>query len=178
MPEITKQTFDEEFERLYDKYFCFLVKYLSGIVHDFGMAEDIAHDVFIKMYKNKKIPAITDPGCKSYMIRSVKNMAIDYLRKQKRDELKVKSLIPEWDQEIDSSCDIENIVIHGCILSTVSDVLSGFPERKRKIFRESVIENRCHREVFLNGGISRYKVKRIEAEVYSELKDKLKEYLK
>ena len=53
MPDIEKQIFDREFEKLYEKYYCFLVKYLSGIVHDFDMAEDIAHDVFIRMYKKR-----------------------------------------------------------------------------------------------------------------------------
>lgn len=178
MPDIDKQTFDREFEKLYEKYYCFLVKYLSGIVHDFDMAEDIAHDVFIRMYKNKKIPMLEEPRCKNYMIRSVKNMAIDYLRKQKRDELNIRKNIPVWDGEINQSFDVERIVIEGCILSTVSDVLSGFPERKSRIFREIIIESRCHREVSLNGGLSRYKVKKIEAEICRELKNKLKEYLK
>lgn len=178
MPDIEKQTFDKEFERLYEKYFCYVVKYLSGIVYDFDIAEDIAHDVFVRMYKNKKIPMLDDPGCKSYMIRSVKNMAIDYLRKQKRDELKVQKIIPEWDGIIDQSFDVERIVIEECILSTVSDVLSDFPEKKRRIFRESIIENRCHREVSLNGSLSRYKVKKIEAEIFQRLREKLKEYLK
>jgi len=178
MPDIKKQTFDREFEKLYEKYYCYLVKYLSGIVHDFDMAEDIAHDVFVRMYKNKKIPMPDDPRCKSYMIRSVKNMAIDYLRKQKRDELNVKKIIPVWDGEIDHSFNVESIVLDGCILSTVSDVLGDFPERKSRIFRESVIENRCHREVSLNGGLSRYKVKKIEAEIYQRLREKLKEYMK
>jgi DNA-directed RNA polymerase specialized sigma24 family protein len=43
------------------------------------------------------------------MIRSVKNMAIDYLRKQKRDDLKIKRFIPEWNEEIDQSFDVEKL---------------------------------------------------------------------
>jgi RNA polymerase sigma-70 factor (ECF subfamily) len=178
MPDIDKQTFDRDFEKLYGKYYSFLVKYLSGIVHDFDMAEDIAHDVFIRMYKNKQIPMPDDSRCKSYMIRSVKNMAIDYLRKQKRDELNARKNIPVWDGEINHSFDVEKIVIEGCILSTVSDVLSGFSERKSRIFRESVLEDRSYSEVCSGGGLSRYKVKKIETEIYRELKKKLKEYLK
>lgn len=178
MPEIDKQTFDREFEKLYNTYYGFLVKYLSGIVHDFDLAEDIAHDVFVRMYKNKKLPMLDESRCKSYMIRSVKNMAIDYLRKQKRDEMNIRKNIPIWDGEINQLFDVERIVVEGCVLSTVSDVLSSFPERKSRIFRENIIENKSHAEVSLNEGLSRYKIKKIETEIYQELKNKLKEYLK
>jgi RNA polymerase sigma factor (sigma-70 family) len=112
------------------------------------------------------------------MIRSVKNMAIDYLRKQKRDEMNIRKNIPIWDGEINQLFDVERIVVEGCVLSTVSDVLSSFPERKSRIFRENIIENKSHAEVSLNEGLSRYKIKKIETEIYQELKNKLKEYLK
>lgn len=178
MPDEEKQIFDREFKRLYEKYFSFLVKYLSVIVHDFSIAEDIAHDVFLRMYKNRKIPPYDDSRCKSYMARSVKNMAIDYLRKQSKDELKVKKIIPEWNGKIDHLFDVENIVIEGCIISTVNDVLSDFPERNRKIFYESVIENRCLSDISSKAKLSRYRIKKIETEISYKLREKLKEYLK
>ncbi|HOP63891.1 MAG TPA: sigma-70 family RNA polymerase sigma factor [Spirochaetota bacterium] len=172
-----KQKFDREFEKLYEEYFSYLVKYLLTIVHDFSSAEDIAHDVFLRIYKNRKIPPSDLARCKSYMIKSAKNMAIDYLRKQKRDERKMRRVIPEWDEKTDLSDNIENIVIEGCIISTVNEVLSDFPERNRKIFIEGVIENRCLNNLSAKGGLSRYKVRRIQTEIVYRLKEKLKDYL-
>lgn len=177
MQDYEKQIFDREFKILYEKYYSFLVRYLSAIVHDFSSAEDIAHDVFFRIYKNRKIPPNDDSRCKSYMIRSVKNMAIDYLRKQRKDELKIKKIIPEWNGKIDQSFDAENMLIGGCIISTVNDVLSDFPERNRKIFYESVIENKSMNEISSKGRLSRYKIKKIEEEIGYRLREKLKEYL-
>lgn len=171
-----KQTFDREFIRLYDEYFSFIVKYLLAIVDDFNSAEDIAHDVFFRMYKNRKIPPADTAMCKSYMKKSAKNMAIDYLRKQKRDELKIKKIIPEWNEK-NSQSDLENIIIEGFIVSTVNDVLLDFPERNRKIFFESVIESKSLNDISSRGDLSRYRVKRIEKEIVYRLREKLKDYL-
>lgn len=172
-----KMNFDRDFENLYKDYFLYLVNYLSAMVHDFTIAEDITHDVFLRIYKNRKVPPSDRQKCRSYMMRSAKNMAIDHLRRQKRDELKIQKLIPEWDGSIDQSFDVENIHIEGSIISTVHDVLSDFPERNRTIFFESVIENKKLNDISSRGKLSRYKVKKIEKEIFCRLKQKLKEYL-
>lgn len=177
MAENGINSFEKDFISLYEEYFAYLVKYLISIVHDFDTAEDIAHDVFLRIYKNRIVTPSDRTGCRIYMTRSAKNMAIDYLRKQARDELKVKKCIPEWNGVIDQSFDVENIIIEGCIISTMSDVLSEFPERNREIFFERVLEEKSIRTVSSKSNLSRHKIKRIEKEILLRLKEKLRGYL-
>ncbi len=177
MPDDDKQTFDRNFEILYEEYFSYLVNYLSTIIPDFNKAEDIVHDVFIKMYKNRRLPQGDFLKCKNYMIKAARNMAIDHIRKERREEQKFLKSILEWSDD-DSLSDVGNIVIEGCIVSTVNDVLSDFPERNRKIFYESMVENRCVKDLSVRDDLSRYRIKRIESEISYVLRERLKVYLK
>ncbi len=177
MAENDRNSFEKDFISLYEEYFAYLVKYLIPIIHDFGIAEDIAHDVFLRIYKNRIVTPSDRTCCRVYMTKAAKNMAIDYLRKQAREELKIRKIIPEWDGVIDQSFDVENTIIEGCIISTINDVLCDFPERNREIFFERVLEEKSIRNVSSKSNLSRHKINKIEKEILCRLKEKLREYI-
>ncbi len=45
--------FDVVFEEIYNKNYTYLVKYLYLLVYDLNIAEDLAHDIFLRIYKSK-----------------------------------------------------------------------------------------------------------------------------
>lgn len=170
-------SFDLFFEDIYSKYYPFLVRYLYRLVHDIGLAEDFAHDIFLRIYKSRSI-SVAGISPKCYLRMSARNIAVDHFRQSAREEAKNKKIIPEL-KEFDESfyLNIENIVIEGEVLSTVNDVLEEFSERSRKIFVARIIENKTRRQVSEAEKISSYNIKKIEDTILCKLREKLKHYL-
>lgn len=173
----TVDPFDLFFEEIYSEHYLFLVRYLYRLVQDLDLAEDFAHDIFLRIYKSRNT-AVTGISLKCYLRVSAKNIAVDHFRQSTREEAKNKKIIPEL-KDFDEAfyLNIENIVIEGEVLSTVNDVLEEFSERSRKIFVARIIENKTRRQVSEDEQISSYNIKKIEDTILCKLREKLKQYL-
>lgn len=73
-------------KEIYEAYFAYLYSVILGIVKSRENAEDIASDFFIKLW------TLADSykpgnGHKGYLATIARNMAIDFIRKQKREVL-------------------------------------------------------------------------------------------
>ena len=85
------------FEAMYRYYYEQLCQFAFRFVNNHAAAEDLVHNVFYNIWKNRtdwdpKGPLV------SYMFRSVKNQALKYLahrKVQNRDELKDLSILPD-----------------------------------------------------------------------------------
>ncbi len=169
--------FDALFVEIYNDNYNFLVKYLLMIVYDISIAEDLAHDIFLRIYKSKSI-SITGIQLTNYLKKAARNIAVDHLRRLAREERKQKKIIPELkDMNEAFYSSLENCVIEGEVISTVKDVLEEFSEKNRKIFISRILEHKTRRQVSQEEKISPYSVKRIESEILLVLRDKLKQYL-
>lgn len=169
-------SFDKLFEKIYREHFSFLVKYLNLIVRDFNIAQDLAHDIFLRIFKTKN-PVVNGDNIRNYLKKAAKNMAIDHLRKKAREESKTKRLIPdqgEYGEAFYQS--LESSVIEGEVIFTVQDVLEKFSESSRKIFIARMVENKTRKQVSEEDGISSFIIKRIEKEILFKLRERLKEY--
>lgn len=173
----TYDPFDLIFEEIYSSNYKYLVKYLSLLVFDVSIAEDLAHDIFLRIYKSKNTE-ITGVKLHHYLRKAAKNIAIDHLRKAARDDAKNKKIIPEI-KELDESfySNLENFIIEGEVLSTVHDVLDDFSEKNRKIFISRIMEKKTRKEVSREENVSPHTVKKIENEILLILRDKLSQYL-
>ena len=171
-----QKDYDHYFSGLYEKHFNRVVKYLLSIVHDFFVAEDIAHDVFFRFYQKRVQIDGDQRRVASYVLKSAKNRALDYLRTERRRHDKYCCNIPEISgiDEILPS-EIENCYICGEIVSTVEDVLHDFPERTRKIFIE-MVEGKKLIDVSDDLSISRYMTKKDYEKVCRAMRERLKIY--
>ncbi len=169
--------FDLLFEEIYNNNYTYLVKYLRMLVFDFNIAEDLAHDIFLRIYKSRNIE-ITGDKLRNYLRKAAKNIVIDYLRKKAREEAKNNRIIPEL-MELNESFyhSLENSIIEGEVLSTVNDVLEGFSEKNRKIFLSRILQQKTRNEISKEEKISPHSVKMIENEILYVLRQKLKYFL-
>lgn len=169
--------FDVVFEEIYNKNYTYLVKYLCLLVYDFNVAEDLAHDIFLRIYKSKN-SEITGMKLRNYLRKAAKNIVIDYLRKKAREEAKNNKIIPEL-MELNELfyMNLENSIIEGEVLSTVNEVLENFSERNRKIFISRIMEQKTRNEISKEEKISPHSVKMIENEILYTLRQKLKQFL-
>ncbi len=171
--------FDAYFSELYVRNFDRIVKFLITIVHDFPLAEDLTHDVFMKFYR-RRIFIPGDPGkTRNYMLKSAKNIAIDYLRREKRHDDKCRRIIEDIDTLDDAFySEIENAVIEGEIISKVEDTLLEFPERKRKAFLQIINSgNGDHADTRDGDKMSRYRKQKLYIEIITTLQNRLREYM-
>jgi len=139
--------FDSFFEEIYSENYSFLVKYLYKLVRDLNLAEDFSHDIFLRIYKSRNT-ILTGSSLRNYLKRCARNKSIDHFRHKAREEAKNKKIIPEI-KEFDESfyLSVENFFIEGDVLYTVNDVLEKFSERKRKIFKSRIIEQKTRKQV-------------------------------
>jgi len=71
----------EAFEELFRKQFTELHRYAYFYTGNFQIAEDLVHDVFYNFWESRKTIKI-HTSLKAYLIRSVHNSCIQYLRHQ------------------------------------------------------------------------------------------------
>lgn len=109
----------------------FLVNVATAITGFRCRSEDVVQDVFIKVTENAPAEAVRQPL--AYLVRMVRNLAIDHYRRRafechhytdEEDGFDVPSL----------SGGPEANVIHRDLLQRISDVLASLPERTRTAF--------------------------------------------
>jgi len=168
--------FDVIFEDIYNKNCTYLVKYLFLIVNDLDIAEDLAQEIFLRIYKLKNYE-IFGEKFRNYLKKSARNIAIDHLRRISREEARNKRIIPEL-KNLDEILylNLESSVVEGEVLSTVHDVLENFSEKNRKIFISRIMEHKTRKQVSEEEKMSSHAVKKIENEILFRLREKLKQY--
>lgn len=137
-----------EFETFYTSNHKLLLKRALLIVGDITVAEDIIHDVFLKlMVKPDSLSKVENK--KAYLLRSVSNQAISYWKANQKlftfDESSESSEIGEshsmW---LTSSEDEEDLEI---IKNKIKYFLNKLPPRQQLIFKLSRYEGLDHDEI-------------------------------
>lgn len=173
---MTNSDYDRYFSDLYEKNFNRVVKYLLRVVHDFSLAEDLAHDLFFKFYQKRIRPEGDPQRVSNYIIKSAKNRALDYLRSEKRREERLSRQIAEISTIDDRFlAEIEDSYICGEIISTVEDVLHDFPDRTRRIFME-MVQGKKLIDVSDEQSMTRYMTKKDYERVCRRMRERLRIY--
>ena len=166
--------FDENFTINYRKYAAAVVRFLKGIVYDRHISEELCQDVFLKVYERKIILDPESPRTLNYFFTVAKNAAIDYLRRRRSEEEKLRSVqIEEAVMDRQFYEDIENCCLRGEVLSTLSDVIRTVPEKQRRLFVEKSLHGRPAASVARDSGISAYHVRKIEETVHRTIRFRL-----
>lgn len=120
----------EAYQRLYNEFYSSLVVYAFSFVTSDEAAEDIVQELFISIWE-KNICFQSYQSFKTYLYRSVKNMALNFLKRQDVEERYV-----EYMKENSSDVDISEPELH--------------QEEKYRLFFLAIDElpPRC-REIFL-----------------------------
>ncbi len=171
---MAENDYDHYFSSVYENNFNRVVKYLMNVVHDFSLAEDLTHDLFIKFYR-KRIHFDGNPQkIRNFILKSAKNRALDYLRNERRRHEMYSRHISEI-AVIDDNflAEIEDFYICGEIVSTVEDVLLDFPDRTRRIFMDMVHGKKLI-DVCDEQSLTRYMAKRDYEKVCRVMREKLK----
>ena len=160
------------FRTLFLQFFSPLFVFAHRYVDRWETCEDIVQETFFKIWKNRKNIEI-NTSSRNFLITSVKNTCIDFLRKQETEQ--------NWQQK-----EIENNTswyTSGDIYSTIeleqmlSAALAKLPDNIRIVFEKNRFEGMTYTEIAAEHNIS---VKTVEAYMTKALKHlrvELKDYL-
>ena len=160
------------FRTLFFQFISPLCVFAHRYIDRWETCEDIVQETFFKIWKNRKNIEI-NTSSRNFLITSVKNTCIDFLRKQETEQ--------NWQQK-----EIENNTswyTSGDIYSTIeleqmlSAALAKLPDNIRIVFEKNRFEGMTYAEIAVEHNIS---VKTVEAYMTKALKHlrvELKDYL-
>lgn len=160
------------FRTLFFQFFSPLCVFAHRYVDRWETCEDIVQETFFKIWKNRKNIEI-NTSSRNFLITSVKNSCIDFLRKQETEQ--------NWQLK-----EIENNTLQytsGDIYSTIeleqmlSAALAKLPDNIRIVFEKNRFDGMTYTEIAAEHNIS---VKTVEAYMTKALKHlrvELKDYL-
>ncbi len=129
-----------------------LVRLANSIVHDAARAEDIVQDAWMRLAQVAKTQAVGKPKTLIYVI--VRNLAIDSLRRHKREDSLHGEIETAELTVADDNPSAETAAIARSELESVLEALASLPERQRRAIELYRFEGLKLREVGERLGIS------------------------
>lgn len=160
------------FGELFNTFFSSLCVFANYYIGCKKASEDIVQDVFFKIWKNRKTLDITS-STRNFLITSVKNSCIDYLRRKDVEENyrikeEGKTLWSYSSDELYSVTELEEMINYA---------LAKLPDNIRQVFEMNRFQDLTYVEIAAKNNIS---VKTVEAYMSKALKIlrvELKDYL-
>ena len=144
--------------------------FLSGVGRDW--AEDVVQDVLFGVWQNRRRLKGTDDDLQAYLLRSVYNRCLNYLKRARRADL----LCDEYEERMlalmgDCWSPDRNPVVRAVFNADLRDIIGEAVEklspRCREVFTLSYLENLSNKEISERLGIS---LSTVENHMYITLK--------
>ena len=103
----------EQFNSLIDKYYRPIISVIHKMIHCFETAQDLAQDVFIRIWNNHE-SIKSERSIFNYLYKVSMNIAIDYLRKQKSGRMENDTHLMQISQDDSVKPEISEMINH-CI---------------------------------------------------------------
>ncbi|MDR2793427.1 MAG: RNA polymerase sigma factor [Treponema sp.] len=144
-----------EFRKLYDTVFSILFRVAYRIVNSEEAAEDLCQDAFFRLYeKNMNFPSLDD--AKYWLIRVVKNAALNYAKRKERERKAYQKAFRE-DTRVQETG--EAAVLKKEIRAEVQNALNQLPENLRVVLILKEYAELNYKEIGKTLGISEGNVK-------------------
>ena len=162
---------------IFDHYYALMGAIAYEYVEDYYISQNIVEDVMMSIWE-KREQLIISTSVKSYLLTSVHNKCIDYLRSRSR-EAEVFSLESEIGS---SSCYIPDQEMFEQIVSSelekkIEEIIQSMPEECKKVLLLSRYGNKSYAEIANELNISVNTVKYHIKKALSLFREELKDYL-
>ncbi len=135
---------DHVFDELFRKMYAPLCHFALRVVNEKSAAEEVVSDVFLKIWNHREFIEIST-SAKSYLYMSVRNKALDFLRKEKKNAN--QSDIAEAASFEDDSVTAIDMLAYEDMNRRVQIAIRGLPPKCREIFRLSREEGLKYAEI-------------------------------
>lgn len=169
--------YDENFIINYRKYFRPVTRFIKKMVFDRDISEELCQDVFLRVYERYIRLDPDSSTTLNFLFTIAKHAAIDYLRRKNVEEEKIKNMnLEEAILDRQFYEDIDNAWLRGEIISTLSDIIDSFPEKKRDLLIALNFGNMTGAFVARNSGLTVYHMRKIEGEFHRKIRENLGHY--
>lgn len=153
------------YQRIYLEYAPMLLRFAGKFVSDF-FAEDIVHDVFLKLW-DKQVFLLPSNDLKRILYISVRNACIDHLRRSNLEQeiLDHRAVQLKLD-ELDYFESSDELFMRKDLLELLMKKVEELPERSQEIFRLSYQKGMKAAEIAKELGLS---VRTVENHLYRSL---------
>ncbi|MDR0550663.1 MAG: RNA polymerase sigma factor [Spirochaetaceae bacterium] len=148
MPEL-------EFRSLYDTVFPILYRVAYGVARSAEAAEDLCQDAFFKLYEKDMVFPSQDDA-KFWLIRVVKNAALNYAKRKERERLVYQKAFREDTRKTPTG---EDDLVRKETAGEVNEALAALPEKMRIILIMTENTDLSYKEIGRILGISEGNVK-------------------
>lgn len=123
---------EQVFKDLYRQYFVKLYRFSLALINLREPAEEIAHDVLMKLWKNRG--SFTDiRNLDAYLYVSVKNLSLNYLRDQQK--LPCTDIEQLYDSASYITADPETLMISAEKIEQLNECINNLPAKCKLIFK-------------------------------------------
>jgi len=144
-----------EFQRLYDSTFQILLKVAYRVTNNWEAAEDICQDSFFRLYeKNMVFP--NKEEAKYWLIRVVKNAALNYAKRKARERIVYQRAFREDNRREETG---EGLLVKKETSEEVKSALEKLPENLRMVLILKEYADMNYKEIGKVLGISEGNVK-------------------
>lgn len=143
----------EAFRYLYDTHYQILCHIASRYLHDDYQAEAIVGDVIYHLWENRS-SLIIDTSLRSYLVRSVRNKCLDYLKSSlHRNEIAQSDITCIISDAIEDSHPL-GILLEKELEEQIDDAIERLPEECQRVFVMSRFTHKKNAEIAAELGIS------------------------
>lgn len=158
----------QDFEKIFRTQFSAVKHFIFTLLKSEEDAEDIAQDVFVKLWTNYETWKDND-GKDGYIYAVARNLTLDFIRhKRLEDNYRDEQIQENSIKELLGSMDILNPIYYNEIQLILKMALERFPERRRKIFEMSRFKKMSNLEIAETLHIS---VRTVEHHIYLSLQN-------
>ena len=153
------------YQRIYMEYAPMLLRFAGKFVSGF-FAEDIVHDVFLKLW-DKQVFLHPDDDLKRILFVAVRNACIDHLRRSNMEqEILDHRAVQLKLEELDYFESSDELFMRKDLLELLMKKVAELPERSQEIFRLSYLKGMKAAEIAEQLGLS---VRTVENQLYRSL---------
>lgn len=170
-----KRDLNIDIEALYKNHHQFVVIMIYRRILDIHLAEEFAHDIFVKIIEGGYIVNI--PSClqRKYLSRCIRNLLSDYYRvnNSNHHESYTDNMLVAHNRTKTT----ENCFLEGEIMSTLHDALDKkMTDQEMYIIRKKYFENENITTICKKTKLSRYRFRRILRKATDKVRDELTPY--
>lgn len=154
-------------EKLFKDNYAFLCLVSFSIVKDSDVAKDIVQDFFVSFWNKRESISITTSFA-SYARKSVKNLSLLYLEKEKKE----KNIYNDLDSDNFSTQPAPEKPSNN---NKLYDLLNQMPDKRKEIFISFVVDGKSYSEIAESKGVSKNTVKTQMKRAYAFLRSHKKE---
>ncbi len=150
------------FQELFNENYSSLCRFAASFVNDPDSAEDIVQQVFINLWNTRESIDPQKP-VKSYLLTSVKNRCLNFIR----DKKKYRSYFLDIEAEMENPVSEKDLATEKYLNEKLKAALDKLPEKCREIFVLCRFEDMKYKRVAEKLGVSQ---KTVEAQMSKALK--------